>query len=96
VALHPHPLVFRQQKIEAADFPRNVQLASSIWIRDHISPRTLNKTAYRKALFSAIQMWADNLIALYYSKLSSRTVRLPLVLEPIRWLPSNTIVSARR
>ncbi len=80
VALQSHPLVFRQQKIEAADFPRQFQLAVVDLIRDqYITADAYKKRLDRKAAVQRYtQMWADNLIALYYKQNYLSSVGLPV------------------
>lgn len=79
-ALQSHPLVFRQQKIEAADFPRQFQLAVVDLIRDQY----ITADAYKKRLDRTpdvqryTQMWADNLVALYYKQNYLSSVGLPV------------------
>lgn len=80
VALQSHPLVFRQQTIEASDFPRQFQLAVVDLIRDQY----ITADAYKRRLDRApdvqryTQMWADNLVALYYKQNYLSSVGLPI------------------
>jgi len=79
-ALQSHPLVFRQQKIGAADFPRQLQLAIVDLIRDQY----ITADAYKKRLDRNpdvqryTQMWVDNLVALYYKQNYLSSVGLPV------------------
>ena len=66
-----HPLVFRQQKIGQSEFPEQFKLAIVDLIRD----KYLTQEAYRQdydevnAVKRNIEMWQDNLLALYQKNL---------------------------
>lgn len=80
IALQSHPLIFRQQKIGAVDFPRQFQMAVVDLIRDQY----ITADAYKKRLDRTpdvqryTQMWADNLVALYFKQNYLASVGLPV------------------